>query len=129
MSHYMQFPTADGGTILVEVEAQEQITSLVKAGLGEKVHGAIVAVRDTFESTMMETVRRNTEAFVKTLLSLSLPPSEAQISFGINAVAEVGYSAVAKVSSEATYTVTLKWKQGKAQATENSEAMAKSLSE
>ncbi len=111
MIQYIQFPTADGGTILVEVEAEEEkVAGLVKAGLGEKVQAAVVQVRDTFEATMMETVRRNAEAFIQTMRSLSDPPAEAEISFGVNAAAEAGYSAVAKASGESSYTVTLTWK-------------------
>lgn len=111
MTQYIQFPTADGGSILVEVEAEEEKTrGLVKAGLGDKVQDAVVKVRDTFEATMMESVRRNAEAFIQTMRSLSDPPAEAEISFGVNAAAEAGYSAVAKASGESSYTVTLTWK-------------------
>ena len=59
---------------------------------------------------MMEIVRRNAEAFVRTMLALSDPPNEAQISFGVNAAAEGGYTAIAKVSAESSYMVTLTWK-------------------
>lgn len=111
MTQYIQFPTADGGTILVEVEAEEEkVTGLVKAGLGDRLREAVVEVRDTFEATMMETVRRNAEAFIQTMRTLSDPPAEAEISFGVNAAAEAGYSAVAKASGESSYTVTLTWK-------------------
>jgi len=112
MTQYIEFPTEDGGTILVEVEAkEEEITGLVKAGLGEKVENAVVKVRDTLEATMMKTVRRNAEAFLKTMRALSDPPAEAEISFGVNAAVEAGYSAIAKASRESNYTVTLTWKQ------------------
>jgi hypothetical protein len=111
MTQYIQFPTADGGTILVEVEAREEtVQGLVKAGLGDKVREAVVEVRDTFEATMMETVRRNAEAFIQTMRALSDPPAEAEITFGVNGVAEAGYSAIAKLSGESSYTVTLTWK-------------------
>ena len=111
MTQYIQFPTTDGGTILVEIEAQEEQTEgLVKAGRVDKVTEAIVQARDTFEAAMMETVRRNAEAFIQTMRGLSDPPAEAEIAFGVNATAEAGYSAVAKVGGEASYTVTLTWK-------------------
>ena len=114
MTQYIQFPTADGGTILVEVEAKEEkVSGLVKAGLGEKVQEAVVKVRDTFEATMMEAVRRNAEAFIKTMRALSDPPAEAEISFGVNAAAEAGYAAVGKAGGESSYTVTLTWKREK----------------
>lgn len=114
MTQYIQFPTTDGGSMLVEVEAEKaQTQGLVKAGLGDRVQDAVVKVRDTFEATMMETVRRNAEAFIQTMRGLSDPPVEAEISFGVNAAAEAGYSAVAKASGESSYTVTLTWKREK----------------
>ena len=83
MTQYMQFPTEDGGTILVEVDVEEEKTEgLVKAGRAEKVKATIVKVRDSFESTMMETVRRNAEAFIKTMQTISNPPAEAAFAFG-----------------------------------------------
>jgi hypothetical protein len=111
MTQYIQFPTADGGAILVEVEAKEaKVSGLVKAGLGEKVQEAVVKVRDTFEATMMDAVRRNAEVFIKAMRTLSDPPAEAEISFGVNAVAEAGYSAIGKAGGESSYTVKLTWK-------------------
>lgn len=115
MTQYIQFPTADGGTILVEVEGEEPAQGLVKAGLGEKVQEGIVKVRDTFEATIMETVRRNAEAFIRTMQTISDPPAEAEITFGVKAAAEAGYSAIAKASGESTYTVTLTWKRERAE--------------
>ncbi|MFQ5856205.1 MAG: CU044_2847 family protein [Anaerolineae bacterium] len=112
MTQYIQFPTADGGTILVEVA--EKPEGLVKAGLGEKVQEGIVKVRDTFEATIMETVRRNAEIFIQTMQTISDPPAEAEITFGVKAAAEAGYSAIAKASGESSYTVTLTWKREKA---------------
>lgn len=117
MKQYIQFPTEDGGTVLVEVEAkEEQVTGLVKAGLGDKVEETIVQVRDTLEATMMTTVRRNAEAFLKTMRALSDPPEEAEISFGVNAAVEAGYSAIGKASGESNYTVKLTWKREKEEA-------------
>ena len=131
MIEYIRFPTADGGTILVEIaetvareeEREEKTGGLVKAGLvdkvaeeGKKVAGAVIQIRDTFEATMMETVRRNAEAFIRTMRDLSDPPAEAEISFGLKATGDVGLNAaaVAKASGEATYTITLTWKRGEA---------------
>lgn len=112
MAQYLRFPTVAGGAILVEVEEKEEkIAGMVKAGLGEKVQKTVIEVQDTFEATMMETVRRNAEAFVRTMLALPVPPDEALLSFGVNAVAEAGCTAIAKVSGEASYLVTLTWKQ------------------
>lgn len=114
MKQYIEFPTADGGTILVEVEAgEEEMSGLVKAGRGEKIKEAIVRVRDTFEATMLTTVQRNAEAFIQVMGELSNPPDEAEISFGVNAAAEAGYSAIGKAAGESNYSITLTWKREK----------------
>jgi hypothetical protein len=120
MTQYIQFPTADGASILVEVDSREDaVSGLVKAGLGEKVQEAVVKVRDSFEATIMETVRRNAEAFIRIMDTLSEPPAEAEVTFGVKAAAEAGYSAIAKASSDSSYTVKLTWKRGQAQAQKN----------
>jgi hypothetical protein len=111
MTQYIQFPTEDGDTILVEVEAKEEkVAGLVKAGLGDKVEDTIVKARDTLEATMLRTVRRNVVAFLQVMHDLPEPPAEAELTFGVNAAAEAGYSAVGKVSGECSYTVKLTWK-------------------
>jgi len=38
-------------------------------------------------------------------------PAEAEISLGVNATVEAGYSAIGKASGQSNYTVTLTWKQ------------------
>ena len=111
MTAYIQFPTADGAQILIEVNAEDdRVADLVDAGLGEKVERTVVRVRDCFEATMMETVRRNAESFIGMMNGLSNPPDEAEVTFGVNAAAEAGYSAIAKASADASYTVKLVWK-------------------
>jgi len=113
MAYFVEFPTTDGGTILVEVAGEEDGADqegVIKARLGEKVQHAVLAVRETFEETMMQAVRRNADAFVQTMRSLSEPPTEAELVFGIKAIGEAGYAAVAKAGAESSYTVTLTWK-------------------
>jgi hypothetical protein len=111
VTQYIQFPTEDGGTVLVEVEEREEkVTGLVQAGLGDRVEDAIAKARATLEATMLQTVRRNAEAFVKMMHAPADPPAEAELMFGVNAAAEAGYSAIAKASGESSYTVKLTWK-------------------
>ncbi|RMF30214.1 MAG: hypothetical protein D6759_12375 [Chloroflexi bacterium] len=79
MAQYIRFPTADGGAVLIEVaetvvqeeEREEEAEGLKKAGLrdkvaeaGKKVTEVVIEARDQFEETVMETVRRNAEAFI-----------------------------------------------------------------
>jgi hypothetical protein len=116
MARFVQFPTIDGGTILVEAAGEEEVLQsegVVKAGLSEKVHHTVLQARETFEEAVMETVRRNADAFVRTMRTLAEPPSEAELAFGVKVTGEAGYSAVAKAGAESSYTVTLTWKRDK----------------
>ncbi len=132
MAQYIRFPTADGGAVLIEVaetvvqeeEREEEAEGLVKAGLrdkvaeaGKKVTEVVIEARDQFEETVMETVRRNAEAFIQMMRGLSDPPAEAEIAFGLKVTGEAGYAAaaVAKAGGEATYTVTLTWRREEVQ--------------
>ena len=47
---------------------------------------------------------------VKKLRSLSDPPDEMEVSFGLKASGELGNIVVGKGGLEANYTVTMKWK-------------------
>jgi len=110
MANYIQFTTVDGSTILVEVTEEETYQpGVVKAGLGEKVHEAVVQAQATFEDGL-EVVRRNAAAFIEKVRSLSDPPDEVEVTFGLKATGELGNFAVAKAGAEANYTVKLTWK-------------------
>lgn len=109
MSLYIKFVTEDGGTILVEVAEDESQSGLEMAGLRGRVEGAIAQAKDSFEDSL-EIVRRNAAAFVSKVRSLSDPPHEMEVTFGLKATGEVGNFAIANVGAEASYTVTLRWK-------------------
>jgi hypothetical protein len=119
MTRYIQYSTADGGAVLVEVEAaesMEETTStedLVKAGvideMEKKTKEVIDRAKDTFEDGL-EVVRRNADAFIRKLSGLADPPDEVEVAFGLKATGEAGNFAVAKVGMEANYTVKLVWK-------------------
>jgi hypothetical protein len=113
MAQYIQFVTADGSTILVEVTEEETYQpGVVKAGLGEKVQEAVVEAKATFEDGM-EVIHRVARAFIKKIRSLTDPPDEVEITFGLKATGELGNFAVAKAGAEANYEVTLTWKREK----------------
>lgn len=110
MAQYIQFQTDDGSTILVEVEEAESYQAgVVKAGLRGAVQEAVTQAQTTFEDGL-EVVRRNAAAFIKKVRSLSDPPDEVEVTFGLKATGELGNFAVARAGAEANYTVTLKWK-------------------
>lgn len=110
MSDYITFTTGDGATILIEAaEAEIVEPGVVKAGLKEEVEKAVAEAKVSFERGL-EIVRYNADAFIKKVRSLSDPPHEVEITFGLKATGEVGNFAVAKAGTEANYTVKLTWK-------------------
>ena len=46
MAHYIEFSTEDGSTILIEIDADAELTPkrMIKAGLGEKAQVAVATV-------------------------------------------------------------------------------------
>ena len=107
---YIQFTTADGGTVLVEAaDEQGELAGVVKAATrGER--GAVVAqAKEKFEAGLA-VVRQNADAFLQQVRGLSEAPSEVEITFGIKASGELGNFAVARAGAEASYTVKLTWK-------------------
>jgi hypothetical protein len=55
-------------------------------------------------------IRHNASAFIKKTRDLPDPPDEVEVTFGLQVAREAGNFAVAKVGTEASYTVTLTWK-------------------
>jgi len=112
MSHFLEFRTDDGGSILVEVEGEPDTLPAgeVEAGLGQKVREAIVKTQLGFNEAIMGTMFRTVEAFTARLRSLEMPPDTAELTFGLKAVLEVGHAAVSKAGGDANYTVRLVWR-------------------
>lgn len=111
MTDYIQFKTEDGAIILVEAaaEADAYQSGVVRAGLKEKAGEIIAQAKASFEEGL-EVIRHNAKAFIKKVRDLPDPPDEVEVTFGLQSTGEVGNFAVAKVGTEASYTVTLKWK-------------------
>ncbi|HID61198.1 MAG TPA: hypothetical protein EYP49_00400 [Anaerolineae bacterium] len=113
MTHYIEFTTENSGTILIEIDVDAELMpkGMIKAGLGERAHVAVTRVQTTFEDAL-EVIRCNAGAFIKKMRSLTDPPDEVEVAFGLKATGELGNFAVAKVGTEANYTVKLTWKRG-----------------
>ena len=105
MSQYTTIETP-GGTIWVEVDDRISGNSLVPAGAGNRA-------LESFEEAL-NALRANAKEALDAVTNpkFGLAPNEVEISFGITAGAEGGntFFGLAKVSGEASYTVTLKWK-------------------
>jgi hypothetical protein len=111
MTDYIQFTTEDGATILVEAaaEADTYQSGVIRAGLKDKAGETIAQAKASFEEGL-EVIRYNARAFIKKVRDLPDPPDEMDVTFGLKATGEVGNFAVAKVGTEASYTVKLTWK-------------------
>lgn len=113
MTRYVQYTTADGGTVTIEIEDEAGTEAsqggVVKAGLSDKAQEAIIKVETTFENAV-DAVRRNAQAIIDKVKALSDPPEEVEVTFGLKATGDVGNLAIAKVGTEASYTVRLVWK-------------------
>lgn len=101
MSQYTTVETP-GGIIWVEVDDQISKKALVPASTGNRA-------LTTFEEALTA-LKTNAKKVFDAVEELA--PNEVEISFGIMAGAEGGntFFGLAKVSGEASYTVTLKWK-------------------
>jgi hypothetical protein len=106
---YIEFPLEGGGTILIESpDQQEKVQSGFVKG-AEVSKEAATRAAQTFDAAV-ENIRKSAELLVNKLRSISAPPDEMSVSFGLKASGDLGSLAIGKVGSEANYAVTLKWK-------------------
>lgn len=113
MTQYIQFTTDDGGSILVQVEEEEVSPppGLVKAGLLDKVKETVGVAQSTFTEAIKKTIKHNVDAFFESAQSLSEPPTELEVTFGLKMTGEAGNVAICKGSGEVNYSVKLAWRQ------------------
>lgn len=111
-SHYVQFTTADGQTMLVEADVTDVTPppGVVKAGIGDKLKETIATARDSLDQAMRRAVSCNAQAIIEAVQSLPRPPTEIEITFGLKVTGEAGNIAVGKVGSDINYQVRLAWK-------------------
>ena len=92
----------DGSEIVVEVDVpQAGMMPATRGGVGEKG-------RRSFEKAL-ESLRPAAQAVLAKLRSLTEPPDEVTVEFGLKLGAEAG-AILAASSMEANYKVTLTWK-------------------
>lgn len=105
MKRLVEFPLEDGTSILVEVDEPEPEGGVVRVARPGEV--AEVA-RHSFEAAL-EKIKPAAGAIIAKLRSLSDPPDEMEVEFGLKLGAEAG-TFIAAGSVDANYTVTLTWK-------------------
>jgi hypothetical protein len=106
MTSLIEFPLDGDGVIWVEVDEPEAEGGTVRAGrLGDMFKK--VQAKVTFDEALNQ-VCTSTERLISRLRNLSDQPNEIEVVFGFKMNAEIGAS-IAKASSEANYTITMKW--------------------
>lgn len=121
MSKYVEFPLEGGGTILIEAEDENKMTSgFVRSGVGEAAKEAAEQAKQSFDASI-ENVRKSANLLVTKLRDLSEPPDEMEVTFSLKASGELGNIAVGKAGAEANYSVRLKWKKEEKESKEEKE--------
>jgi len=112
MADYIQFTSADGNSLLVEVDESEVSSQqgIQKAGLREMAGKSVAVAQTSFENAVQQAMRYNAQVFLQSVISLPILPSEAEITFGLKITGEVGNVAVGKAGGETNYTIRLTWK-------------------
>jgi hypothetical protein len=112
MADYIQFTSADGNSLLVEVDEGEISSQqgIQKAGLREIAGKSVAVAQTSFEHAIQHAMRYNAQVFLQSVVSLPILPSEAEITFGLKITGEVGNVAVGKAGGETNYTIRLTWK-------------------
>jgi hypothetical protein len=113
LPQYIEFATADGQGLLVEVDQAEAppTTGVAKAGLLERRSGDVVAsARKSFDDAVRTVVGHNVESFTGALRELRQSPDEVELAFALKATGEVGNFAIAKVGGEANFSIRLVWR-------------------
>lgn len=101
-AYYVEYPTTDGESILVEVEDREG--RIVKAS---NKSGGTVKSRVNFAEAFKH-ARSSIRELIDGLNEMNI--EEADIKFGLKSTGEAGFFAVGKVGGEMNYEITLKWK-------------------
>ncbi len=104
MKRLVEFPSAQGDVIIVEVDAPESSSAATPRGLSPR--GVTEQAQVTFEDALAK-AQPVAAALIDKLRSLE--PDEATIEFGLLLNAEVG-AVLATASTTAHYKVTLTWR-------------------
>lgn len=110
MNKFIEFNTADGGDVLIEVDEKEIPSGIAKAGLKDIAGKTISQAQQLFEQAIKTAVRLNVETFYGAIRELPHPPTDVEISFGLKATGELTNFAISKIGAEANYTIKVTWR-------------------
>ncbi len=105
MMDFVKFPLESGGFVYIEAQADD----IKKGGVvraGHSIPGEAEA-RQTFEAAI-ESLSPLASSIVSRIISISNPPDEAVVEFGLTLKADSGFI-ITKVGGEANFKVSLKW--------------------
>src|SRR5207253_8980229 len=102
MKRLVEFPLAEGGSILVQIDEPE-IGGTVRAGREETIEKA----RETFEDALNR-VLPAARSVVEKLRSMGSKPDEIEVTFGINLSTQAG-AFIASATAEANFGITVHW--------------------
>lgn len=105
MTKLVKFDVGDGQTVLIEVEEvkSEQIKPV------SKLPGDMAAKARKTLSEALDGIEPMVRTLKQRLNALTDPEDEVEVKFGVKLSAEID-AVVTKLGSEATYEITLKWK-------------------
>ena len=107
MARLAQFVLPDGSSIVAEVDDAAIDSSRIMRGGAVASSEIVVKANESFESAL-DRVRWAAEGLLDRLTSLTRPPDEVAVEFGVKLNAETG-AVIAKASTEANFKVNLKW--------------------
>jgi hypothetical protein len=107
VSHLLELPLQDGGSVHVEVLGDEPVVDgLVPAARGQALATA-AAAELSFEQAL-DRIRPAADALIGRLRTLATRPDEVEVSFGLRMSAKAG-AVIAVSGAEANFTVALRW--------------------
>ena len=110
MTKFIEFKTADGADVLVEVDEKELPAGIARAGLKDMAGTVVSQAQQFFEQAIKNVLRLNVETFYGAIQELPHPPTDVEISFGLKATGELNNFAIGKLGADANYTIKLNWR-------------------
>jgi len=109
MARLAKFVLSDGSSIVAEVDDNDSFESprSVMRGGAMASPEFVVKANETFDAAL-DRVRYAAETMLDRLTSLTRPPDEVAVEFGVKLNAETG-AVIAKASTEANFKINLKW--------------------
>ena len=116
MARLAKFVLSDGSSIVAEVDDDsfESPRSVMRGGATASPE-FVVKANETFDAAL-DRVRYAAETMLDRLTSLTRPPDEVAVEFGVKLNAETG-AVIAKASTEANFKINLKWTRAASNAT------------